>query len=386
MSTWPAHVEPIDRAILDLLCSVAAKWIEHDHDQLTSTEQEALRLMRRAGLIELRVRFEVTNTKLNQVAQIIAKLTGNFTQDSFLADVFQWLPDWLDKDMGLRGAVRCVPVRIEQIRLTDQGELARHDYENQTPEQPSMVVSFVRKLGFFSRQKDAPGKIIIEKCTVEELNTVASGSSESTTQHIAAAQASASASIGDVYVNHHTQIKNDFGELASLLQKAFDQGKAAVPQNADETSVTKQAKSKTTGKKKRGMSAKEAEAKAAAILARDGWPGDLRSLAKLVGCSHETLRKCKSVKPYLKSTKSPVVELNKNAMDQLIDDELDPSEALAYEEEFEIIYKKAGPSEQKKLDDLTPAQRRSLVDARRQQVNDENEDSRPLYAKRRRKV
>lgn len=119
MSTWPACVEPLDRAILDLLCSVPTTWIDHDGDRLTSTRQEAMRLMTQAGLIEQRVRFEATITKVNQIARILARATGTIRQDMFMADILRWLPSWVDGDGGLRAEMRLVSLGAEQIRLTD---------------------------------------------------------------------------------------------------------------------------------------------------------------------------------------------------------------------------------------------------------------------------
>jgi len=60
MSQWPVHVEPLDRAILDLLCSLPTSWDDHDAEALTGAEQEAVRLMVQAGLIELRLLVQAT--------------------------------------------------------------------------------------------------------------------------------------------------------------------------------------------------------------------------------------------------------------------------------------------------------------------------------------
>lgn len=245
------------------------------------------------------------------------------------------------------------------------------------------MVAFVRRLGCFAHRADVAGKVVVEECKIEGSAT---GTGSGLNQNLAAAQGNASATVGDVNVHHHTHITNDFGELAVLLRQILDQGKTAAPQDTVATPLTEPTKSKSTGKKKRGMSAAEAEAKAAEVLARDGWPGDLRSLAKLVGCSHETLRKCESVKPYLKRAASPVVDLSRGAVEQLVADDIDPVEALAYEEEFQIIYDQAKPAEQAKLDDLTPVQRRRMVDLRRMQQQDDDDDDRPRYAQRRRRV
>lgn len=382
MSTWPSHVEPLDRAILDLLCSVPTTWIDHDGDQLTSTQQEAVRLMTRQGLIEQRVRIEAKITNINQTARMRARYTGVIRLNKLMEQIVHWLPDWLDEEGRPRGVIRLVSFGAEQIRLTDQEELARHRYENQTPECPSHVVAFVRKLGFYARYGDATSTLIIEECTIED---TATDTGSGPNQNLAAAQANASAAVGDVNVHHHTHITNDFGELATLLRQILDQGRSAAQQNAAATPVTEPTKSKPAGKK-RGMSAADAEVKAAEILARDGWPGDLRSLAKLVGCSHETLRKCESVKPYLKRAASPVVDLSKGSVEQLVADDIDPVEALAYEEEFQSIYDQAKPAEQTKLDELTPAQRRRMVDLRRMQQQDDEDEDRPRYARRRRRV
>ncbi len=39
MSHWPVHVEPLDRAILDLLRSLPTTWGDDDAEALTGSEQ-----------------------------------------------------------------------------------------------------------------------------------------------------------------------------------------------------------------------------------------------------------------------------------------------------------------------------------------------------------
>jgi hypothetical protein len=42
LSEWPVHIEPLDRAILDLLCSIPATWGDYDAETLTGSEEEAV--------------------------------------------------------------------------------------------------------------------------------------------------------------------------------------------------------------------------------------------------------------------------------------------------------------------------------------------------------
>jgi len=126
----PSVAEPLTRAILDLLCRLPLHWKAIDYETLTGTEQKALKLMGRRGLVEER--------------------------------------------LSVRASMKGFPVEtsgVVEVRLTDQGELARHDYETQTPEKPSAVSAFVCKAGFFALRPPVQGAVVLESCRVEKDKT-----------------------------------------------------------------------------------------------------------------------------------------------------------------------------------------------------------------------
>lgn len=299
MTDWPAHVEPLDRAILDMLCEVPAKWVDWVEDEVTSTHEQALRLLCDAGLIEQRVRFEVQNAKLDASADVVIRVTGVLQLDALMAQLLTWLPGWTDRKGRLRGQTRLIVSDIVQVRLTEQGELARHDYQNQTEETPSAVLAFVKKTGCFAHRQDVEAKFVIEACDVSDKKT---RRAERRMQNLAAAQANAQsnanvnahATVGDITVN----VNNDYEGLGSIFEKVLDRYVALQSDKSTKTSPVppsgKPAKpiqsEKSSKPRKRGMSVTDANIKAVTILQERDWPGSLRAMAELVGCSHETLR------------------------------------------------------------------------------------------------
>jgi len=215
MTAWPTHVEPLDRAILDLLCSLPATWREHDAEALSATQQEAVRLLTEAGLVERRIWLTARMGGQPDEIELTVVVSGEGVMPLIGERIFKTVPHWLDADGRTRGQVTLAASRV-QIRLSDQGELARHDYEHQTPEKPSAVVAFVRRLGFHAHRSPVTPIVRVESCHVR---AAAPESAAPTGTIIAAAQART----GDVTVHNVIQI-----DPAAVVQQVL----AALAQQA----------------------------------------------------------------------------------------------------------------------------------------------------------
>jgi len=212
METWPAHVDPLDRAILDLLCSLPATWRDHDRAGLTATEEQAFRLMEEAGLVERRLDLRATMDGRTEAIEFICIVSGEKIERRIWEHIFKMLSAWLDKDGRTRGRVQ-LECRGVQVRLSDQGEVARHDYENQTPENPSCVCAFVRRLGFaFAHRPPVTPTFRVESCRVDSAPPAGSAS--------ATAAAAAQASVGDITINNVIQM--DESAVVERILAAMD--------------------------------------------------------------------------------------------------------------------------------------------------------------------
>ncbi|HED53819.1 MAG TPA: hypothetical protein ENJ00_06420, partial [Phycisphaerales bacterium] len=211
MSQWPVHVEPLDRAILDLLCSLPPVWGDYEAEALTGSEQRAIRLMVRAGLVEMRLRVRATMGGRDELVELVLTVTGEYDAAGIWRVVLDQVPEWLDAEGRTRGRCRMWS-DPQQVRLTDQGELARHDYENQTSDNPSAVCAFVRKLGFFAHRHPVPARIRVESCSTNSR----SGRAAAPTMNAAAAKAT----VGDITIHNNIQI--DHGAIAEQILAELD--------------------------------------------------------------------------------------------------------------------------------------------------------------------
>jgi hypothetical protein len=225
MNQWPAHVEPLDRAILDLLCSLPSTWGDYDAEALSGSEQEAIRRMVRAGLVELRLIVRATMDGRDELVELTLTVTGEYDGADIWRAILEQVPDWLDADGRTRG--RCqMWSDPRQIRLTDQGEVARHDYVNQTPENPSSVCAFVRRLGFFAHRHPVPPRIRVESCSVN----ARSGGDRGPT----VAAAAAKATVGDITIQNNIQL--DHGVIVEQILAEMDKRQEAAPSEPDDRS------------------------------------------------------------------------------------------------------------------------------------------------------
>lgn len=218
MNSWPIHVEPLDRAILDLLCSLPSSWGGYDAETLTGSEQEAVRLMVWAGLIELRLMVQATMDNRDELVKLVLTVTGEYDASGIWRAVLNQVPEWLDADGRTRGRCRMWS-DPRQIRLTDQGELAHHDYKNQTSDNPSAVCAFVRKIGFFAHRPSVPARIRVESCNTDTRSDREPGR----TMNAAAAKAT----VGDITIHNNIQI--DHGAIVEQILSELDKRQEVTP-------------------------------------------------------------------------------------------------------------------------------------------------------------
>jgi len=170
-----------------------------------------------AGLIELRLMVQATMDNQDELVKFVLTVTGEYEAPGIWRAVLNQVPEWLDADGRTRGRCRMWS-DPQRIRLTDQGELARHDYQNQTPENPSAVCAFVRKAGFFAHRHPVPAKIRVESC-----NTEASSSRKTSPTMNAAA---AKATVGDITIHNNIQI--DHGAIVEQILVELDKRQDAA--------------------------------------------------------------------------------------------------------------------------------------------------------------
>jgi len=210
-NTLPMPVDPLDRAILDLLCKLPLRWGQIDTEELTATEQEALKLLTRTGLVEERIRVRAWMAGFPQTVHMQFRVSGQYRLIDLVNKVLQAVPGWLDANGRTCGPFRLESDGVIEARLTDQGEQARHDYDHNSPENPSFVLAFVKGRGPMGLpQPEVKGTVYVEYCRVE---TGQEGDSQKRVAVLAAAHATAN--VGDITVHNHIVV--DPGAIAELF-------------------------------------------------------------------------------------------------------------------------------------------------------------------------
>lgn len=170
-----------------------------------------MHLMVLAGLIEIRLHIRAQMDRQPESLEMTVTVSGQYDARTLWRTVLRDVPHWFDSEGRTRGQCHLWS-QPQQFRLTDQGELARHDFENQTPENPSSVCAFVRRAGFFARRPDVEARIRVERA---ECTSTTGATASAPAAQIVAAQAIASASIGDITIQNHINI--DAGQVADAV-------------------------------------------------------------------------------------------------------------------------------------------------------------------------
>jgi hypothetical protein len=166
MKPVPIPVEPLDYAIVDLLCLLPVKWRDHDPASLTATEETALQLMQWAGLVEFWVELRATmEGRPEELVLVCSQTLEKYADEQLWEYIFEMLPEWLDEDGQTRG--RPLIVFSRKIRLSHRGENARIEHENQTPDNPSGICAFVRRRGSeIARHPPVPFRSVVKSCRI----------------------------------------------------------------------------------------------------------------------------------------------------------------------------------------------------------------------------
>jgi len=154
----------------------------------------------------------------DELVELTLTVTGEYDGGRIWRAILEQVPEWLDANGRTRGRCRMWS-DPRQVRLTDQGEVARHDYENQTPENPSSVCAFVRRLGFFIHRPAVAARIRIESCSVNARSGRDGGP--------VVAAAAAKASVGDITIQNNIQL--DHGAIVEQILSEMDKRKDAEP-------------------------------------------------------------------------------------------------------------------------------------------------------------
>jgi len=254
LSDLPSTVEPLDRAILDLLCELSGRWLEIDSDKLTHTQQKALTLMVKAGLVEERLRLRAWMDGFPQVVDACCRVSGNYDSRQVIERALRAVPDWLDDDERTRGRWHIQSSRITDVRLTDQGELAQQEYSNASADNPSCTLAFVRKRGPLGFVPYPEGRVDFESIQVGRLDQTQAQHALPTGPAVATAKAEAHMQM--------PELTEHLAEVLRLLAQRFA-GKTGQLPAANEVNATPADQSAP------GSSAEEHEAEAVAIKSRD---------------------------------------------------------------------------------------------------------------------
>lgn len=128
----PAH--PVDLDALLHIRTLATVWSSIALDDLPDSTQRALHLVVRAGLVEGRVRLRLWMDRFPEIVRIRLGASGDWSQFDLHRRIFDSLPDgWLDRDGATVGPLRIQCHGYSQVRLTEQGELARGDMDPLLP-------------------------------------------------------------------------------------------------------------------------------------------------------------------------------------------------------------------------------------------------------------
>jgi len=137
-----SELSPFDSALLRLLETLPATWSAMEFSKFSHAEEKAFDRLVEAGLVQARVEAVASMEGFPHRVRLRCRVTGDFNRK--LADeTVRSVPDSLTEDGKLRA--KCsYSFRVLDARLTDQGELAKRDWESPSP---SFVLVFVRGRG-----------------------------------------------------------------------------------------------------------------------------------------------------------------------------------------------------------------------------------------------
>jgi len=158
----PEGSDLLDDAILRLLRDAPQRWDNLEADTLTATEQNALKLLTAAGLVERRFSVRLSLIGHPVWIEVTATATGEYGLVEALKPALRKAWDtWADFYREHRDGPAeegptffCVQTAAEMWRLTEQGTLARQDV---AAGNPKVVLDFVQKRTAVFFGKIVPG-------------------------------------------------------------------------------------------------------------------------------------------------------------------------------------------------------------------------------------
>jgi len=210
----------VDDAILKLLRDAPERWEELDADALTATEQQALKLLTGAGLVERRfsarlslighpVRIEVTATATGECGLVEAMEPALRKAWDTWAGFYR---EHRDGPAEERPTFFCEQTAPEMWRLTDQGALAKQDI---AAGNPKVVLDFVQKRTAVFFGKIVPGHGRAER--VQEIRQAGTPSK--------------------VEIANLHELSGPLKDMVAAMQNAFEKMAASGGQTASETTV-----------------------------------------------------------------------------------------------------------------------------------------------------
>ncbi len=209
-------MEPIEREIVDVVLNWSLTWTDWPTADSTSLREEAVRLLIRAGMLERRITYSVVFappqkwwTRMRGVRsaegfEFVVDVSGHDWSKRFetvLGKLFP--PHWFNDDR-LVGRADLHQTR-SQVRLTDQGELARHEI---TSGFTGRVLDYVLGRGFYEWYPKTTSHVDIVSRSDPAPITLSA-----TANAMAVASANANASVGNIT----TVINNGF-DLSSIVR------------------------------------------------------------------------------------------------------------------------------------------------------------------------
>jgi len=134
-----SSIDPLDQALIDILCSMTGAWASLSIDALTHVQTEALQVLTHAGLVEERLKIMACQEKFDEELTMMCLVWGEY-EPLVHQKIFFLMPHWLDENKRLRGHMKLKIEGAIHARLTTEGERAKQDFEGPGESSVLMIV------------------------------------------------------------------------------------------------------------------------------------------------------------------------------------------------------------------------------------------------------
>lgn len=170
-SRLPSHrpfveLNPFDQALVWFICTVSGRWQSVEWTALSSLEERAIVRLIGAGLLEARGLVQATAKGYPHEYRLRCRVRGDYAA-SLIKLALQREPEWMSEDGVIKADVS-VKNDITHLRLTDQGEVARHDWQSR---RETSVLPMVRGAPGLSPLMETPPQVGLEHIDCVQLPT-----------------------------------------------------------------------------------------------------------------------------------------------------------------------------------------------------------------------